>query len=265
MANNNSFCSLQLGQNTRSSLRPTKRFPFRPLLSGFLFAYALISTCSYLRASQELPHEDRFGLVAPVLKSESTIPRIAILSVSTPDRTQMYQPATNSKTCYSAKHGWKTWVLYGFFISVWKLIIAFFLFSVRYTFIIDTNDAKSSLNPWWRKVTALQKYLPYYDWILFMDGDTLVTNYTIRLEWFLPSPDENIDLIVTDHNIALNNGVFFLRNSAWSRKSALSNDDMRSNQSCFRFLNFYEVPISISISRRMLFAGYRIFVSEQNT
>lgn len=32
--------------------------------------------------------------------------RIAILSVSTPDRVQMYQAATNSKTCYAARHGY---------------------------------------------------------------------------------------------------------------------------------------------------------------
>lgn len=84
---------------------------------------------------------------------------------------------------------------------------------------MDTNAATTSLNPWWRKVTALRKYLAQYDWVLFMDGDTLITNYTVPLQWFLPKPNDDIELIVTDHNIALNNGVFFMRNSPWSHKS----------------------------------------------
>ena len=119
--------------------------------------------------------------------------RIAIVSVSTPDRVAMYQPATNSKQCYALRHG--------------------------YTFVMDTNDATTSLNPWWRKPTAIRKYLEsgLYDWILFMDADTVITNHTVKLEWFLPAaPNANTSLVLTDHNVALNNGVFFIRNGEWS-------------------------------------------------
>lgn len=69
----------------------------------------------------------------------------------------------------------------------------------------------------WRKLAALEKYLPYYDWVLWMDGDTMVANYSVELEWFLePSGDEEVDVVLTDHNIDINNGVMFLRNSEWS-------------------------------------------------
>ena len=65
--------------------------------------------------------------------------RIAVLSASTPDRVQLYQPATNSKTCYALRH--------------------------NYHFVLDTNAPnEGSINAWWRKVEVLQKYLPYYDW-----------------------------------------------------------------------------------------------------
>ena len=60
------------------------------------------------------------------------------------------------------------------------------------------------------------RYLPYYDWLVWMDSDTVITNYTVKLEWFL-QPDSAIDtdtnLILTDHNIALNNGVVCRRYS----------------------------------------------------
>ncbi|CEO98545.1 hypothetical protein PBRA_006659 [Plasmodiophora brassicae] len=113
----------------------------------------------------------------------------------------MYQPATNSKQCYALRHG--------------------------YDFIFDTNAATSSLNPWWRKVMATKKYLPFYDWVFWMDADTLVTNYTVRLEWFLPENDADTHLVVTDHNIALNDGAFFLRNSDWSTRHGADTIDVQ--------------------------------------
>jgi hypothetical protein len=106
--------------------------------------------------------------------------RIGILSVSTPERVEMYQLATNSKTCYAMRH--------------------------NYELIIDTNahDGSRTPNPWWRKVEVLQKYLHAYDWIFLMDADTLFTNYSVKLEWFLPQ-DNNVNLVMTDHNVGINN------------------------------------------------------------
>jgi len=50
---------------------------------------------------------------------------------------------------------------------------------------------------------------------VYMDSDTLITNYSVPFSWFI-GDDPNLNLIFTDHNVALNNGVFLIRNTKWS-------------------------------------------------
>jgi len=131
------------------------------------------------------------GTGHPRTKEEQKSPsvRVLLLTAMTIDHIEKYQQVTNAKQCYVLKHG--------------------------YTFILETNSAMAkNINPWWFKVYAIQKYLPYFDWVVWLDGDCLILNHDVKFEWFLDDP--NADLVMTDHNFAVNNGVFALRNTVWS-------------------------------------------------
>eukprot|EP00667_Euglena_gracilis_P014566 EG_transcript_15099 len=118
---------------------------------------------------------------------------IAILSlyVGVPIIPKKLYAAVHSKRCYAALHG--------------------------YRFILDTSPRTHERTPHWSRVLVLQRYLPHFDWILYLDIDTMMVNASITLEHFLLSPyvTPNVHLILSegDH---VNSGGFFLRRSSWS-------------------------------------------------
>ena len=64
------------------------------------------------------------------------------------------------------------------------------------------------------KSLAVQKYLPRYKWLLFLDIDTLIMNPEIRLE---DIADDNYEQVLgADHN-GINSGVWFVKNTRWMR------------------------------------------------
>nr|CAG8446061.1 8709_t:CDS:2 [Entrophospora candida] len=80
----------------------------------------------------------------------------------------------------------------------------------------------------WGKFDAIEKVLPYYDWIFWLDMDTIITNKSVSVESLLEKfvnmvgGEENfskINLVVARpvHDKMINAGVFLLRNSEWSR------------------------------------------------
>ena len=59
----------------------------------------------------------------------------------------------------------------------------------------------------------MRKHLPRYDWVLFIDVDTLIMNPTVRLEEIA---DNTVDQVIgADHN-GVNSGVWLVRNAPWS-------------------------------------------------
>eukprot|EP00833_Pecoramyces_ruminatium_P006880 jgi/Orpsp1_1/1180912/evm.model.c7180000075104.1 len=54
-----------------------------------------------------------------------------------------------------------------------------------------------------------------YDWILWVDGDTVLTNPNIELEAFIPE-NNNIHFVAADDYNGLNAGVFLIRVHSWS-------------------------------------------------
>lgn len=83
----------------------------------------------------------------------------------------------------------------------------------------------------WGKIDAVEKVLPKYDWIFWMDMDAVIVNqerslFTLLDELRERYPggadafDENVHLIASrpTRDPMVNAGVFFLRNSAWSMK-----------------------------------------------
>ena len=84
-----------------------------------------------------------------------------------------------------------------------------------YDFIYCEETLDASRHPAWSKIllalTALQN--PSYKWVVWIDADTLIMNYDIRLEDII---DEQYNFLITaDHN-SISSGVFFIRNCDWS-------------------------------------------------
>lgn len=83
----------------------------------------------------------------------------------------------------------------------------------------------------WGKIDAVQKVLPKYDWIFWLDMDAVIMNpqYTLqgildRLRSEYPGGprefENNIDLVIAKptRDKMINAGVFFMRNTEWSQQ-----------------------------------------------
>ena len=55
-----------------------------------------------------------------------------------------------------------------------------------------------------------------YDWLVWMDPDTWITNPSIKLESLAPSHGYG-DLVITQDAAGFSAGVFFLRSGDWAR------------------------------------------------
>ena len=81
-----------------------------------------------------------------------------------------------------------------------------------YDLIIEDDSA---VNPTrdvvWSKIPVLQKWLPHYDWVMWMDMDALFMKFETRLEDIVASSTKHI--IITKDWHGINMGVFFLKNS----------------------------------------------------
>lgn len=96
-----------------------------------------------------------------------------------------------NKRVYAARHGYELLVLHG-------------------PLAVD-----ASRPPAWSKFRNLKAHLPRFDYVCFMDVDTLVTNLAAQLE-DLVRPGGG-DFIASQDWNGVNTGVFLLRNSPWSQ------------------------------------------------
>lgn len=82
----------------------------------------------------------------------------------------------------------------------------------------------------WGKVDAVQKVLPKYDWIFWMDMDAVIMDQSQTVQGILDNLrnsyeggprefEKNIDLVIAKPNRdkMINAGVFFLRNTEWAQ------------------------------------------------
>ncbi|CAG8458681.1 6191_t:CDS:2 [Racocetra fulgida] len=81
----------------------------------------------------------------------------------------------------------------------------------------------------WGKIDSIEKILPHYDWVFWLDMDTVIANQSISVEWLFEKFTERvggednfskINLVVArpKQDSTINAGVFMIRNSEWSRK-----------------------------------------------
>ncbi|CAG8763441.1 24240_t:CDS:1, partial [Gigaspora rosea] len=81
----------------------------------------------------------------------------------------------------------------------------------------------------WGKIDSVEKILPHYDWLFWVDMDTVIANQTITVEWLFDRFSKTvggkdnfkkINLVVArpKQDATINAGVFMIRNSEWSRR-----------------------------------------------
>jgi len=85
-----------------------------------------------------------------------------------------------------------------------------------YDFILKDQSEDTSRHIYWSKIPLMRKVLehPSYDWVVWIDADTLMMNMEIPLEIFL---DDNYNFIISRDWQAINSGVFFVKNCQWSK------------------------------------------------
>lgn len=119
----------------------------------------------------------------------NSFPRIALISMWNEDQAALGAITAPNKAAYCQQHGY-----------AWHPCTT--------GFVPDRPVA-------WSKIHFLREILPAYDWVMWSDVDSLITNPAIRLETLTDHP---ADLLITRDHIGVNSGSFLLRNCAWSRQ-----------------------------------------------
>jgi hypothetical protein len=74
------------------------------------------------------------------------------------------------------------------------------------------NDIEPERSSHWAKLTMMLRWLPHYDYIMWMDADTVITRYNFAIDTLI-LPD--IDLVMARDWNNINSGVFLMKNSSW--------------------------------------------------
>lgn len=85
--------------------------------------------------------------------------------------------------------------------------------------LIDANPLMNSSRPAaWSKLLAMDHHFQKdnYDYLMFLDMDTIIMNPDIKLESFVEASGGTYDLIMTEDDNGLNSGVFLARNTPWT-------------------------------------------------
>jgi len=81
-----------------------------------------------------------------------------------------------------------------------------------YTRITDESIYDPTRAPMWSKIPLIQKYLPDYDYLMWMDGDVMIMNQDRKIEDFIEMLSPDKILLVGIDLQGLNNGVFVIKN-----------------------------------------------------
>ena len=80
----------------------------------------------------------------------------------------------------------------------------------RITEQLPFDDVKRELQ--WSKIPLIQKNLKDWDWIVWLDGDVLITNQDRKIDEFINMIEPDKFLFIGRDFQGLNSGVFFIRN-----------------------------------------------------
>ena len=90
-----------------------------------------------------------------------------------------------------------------------------------YNLYMDEDIYDQSRPIAWSKIKLLQKYIHNYDYIIWIDADTMIINNDIKIETFIDKYMQNKDmqnkdmLLAYDSGNLINTGVWFLKNTQY--------------------------------------------------
>eukprot|EP00760_Papus_ankaliazontas_P028503 PhM_4_TR3748/c1_g1_i2/m.55911 len=154
-----------------------------------------------LAAAQQQQQQQQQTPLAPTTQPPRRR-RVAILTMNVAfGRDWIYPMSFRNKLAYAQHHG--------------------------YDFIVEGPElVERSRDVCWSKIPMLQRWLPHYDWVMWIDGDAFFSNFDITLESivsrfgeFAHSDRSDVplkDFIVAKDFNGINLGVFFIRNSEYS-------------------------------------------------
>jgi len=91
-------------------------------------------------------------------------------------------------------------------------------YSMLLEVVAPDDPSKVRSGATWLKPNAVARALPLTTgYLVYMDFDLVITRNTVDFRRKYLEHESNADLVVTDHNIAHNNGAFALRNSPFGR------------------------------------------------
>jgi hypothetical protein len=108
---------------------------------------------------------------------------------------------------------------------------------------IVKNEDYNDWHPTWIKIDVLKKYLPLYDYVVWIDSDAVFVNQDIKIEDFI---DDNIDLVIPKLEVDrvtgnmwthTTTGFMVWKNSEWSKNIL---DLLWNEPKQFRFEFFHE-------------------------
>jgi hypothetical protein len=113
--------------------------------------------------------------------------KIAICSLDIGDEfSKAVEPSQISKKIYCSKHG--------------------------YDYIDDKSVYDIDRPPAWSKIKLIQKYLPSYDYIIWIDADAMIMDIEQKIEDKIKLMEDN-DIMVISPFPRINTGVMFCKNS----------------------------------------------------
>ena len=180
---------------------------------SLIFDSELIALASPLNSETSLLHADREGLKIAVISAQGP----GSTPISDNSSIPLFMNTDYSNLFVQNKRDWTAYHHYDYIHSV----------------IEPATDTAGTMAPArradnWIKIDLFQKYLRDYDWICWIDLDSLVIDGTLRLDEYIASAVNarpNVDMVVegvTDatqqHVSVVHSGIMLLRNSFWTRR-----------------------------------------------
>ena len=86
-----------------------------------------------------------------------------------------------------------------------------------YDFKDDDDVFDKTRHPAWSKILLILRYIKFYDYIIWIDADTLIMNYEITITELIQKHMLGVyDIMVAQDWKMINTGVIFIKNTNWS-------------------------------------------------